>query len=528
MDDARPPRSGVPRDASSGHERDARATVPFDDDLTIVGDRTPAAEVRNDPLVEAIDPEINDTGRHVRVFGSRAFFRLWLVQVISSTGDWLGFIAIIAIAADIAGEDISATTAISLVLIPRILPGLFLASAGGVIVDRFNRQKVMVVCDVMRAGLVLLVPFVDSLITLILLSFLIEIATSLWAPAKEAVIPSLTPTSHLTSANSLGLIATYGTAPVAAALFAGIAASAEQINEIDALSWLDGPRLALGVDSITFLVSALLVSSLPIVARSEEARQAARRTRLDFGSSFRELRDGWTFILGNQTVRAVMLGLGTGMIGGGLVVPLGEQFSTDVLDAGSAGFGLFMFALGLGVALGVLVISAVQQRLAKDTFFVMAVFTGGVSLALAASVSNFAAAFVFVTCLGIGAGGVYVLGFTLLHETVEDELRGRVFAALYVTIRFCVLIAIALGPLLAAVLGWAADELVDGRVSIGSVGVDLPGVRLALWFGAALTLAAGVIAATTFGHRGPRRDTAEAETEAEASGEVDAAEVTDP
>jgi len=93
------------------------------------------------------------------VFGSPEFFRLWIAQVISATGDWLGLIAIISLAKRIS--DGSEGTAIALVLGARIAPGFFLATAAGVIVDRLDRKRVMLVCDVGRALVLFALPFVD-------------------------------------------------------------------------------------------------------------------------------------------------------------------------------------------------------------------------------------------------------------------------------------------------------------------------------------------------------------------------------
>ena len=88
-------------------------------------------------------------GRIDSVFGSWEFFKLWVAQVISATGDWLGLIAIISLAERIS--DGSEGTAIALVLAARIAPGFFLATATGVIVDRLDRKRVMLFCDVGRA-----------------------------------------------------------------------------------------------------------------------------------------------------------------------------------------------------------------------------------------------------------------------------------------------------------------------------------------------------------------------------------------
>ena len=61
-------------------------------------------------------------------------------------------------------------------------------------------------------------PFVDSVLGLIVASLILEVFTLLWSPAKEASVPNLVPKSYLTTANSLSLVAAYGTFPLGAGL----------------------------------------------------------------------------------------------------------------------------------------------------------------------------------------------------------------------------------------------------------------------------------------------------------------------
>ncbi|MGH9275114.1 MAG: MFS transporter, partial [Acidimicrobiales bacterium] len=210
--------------------------------------------------------------------------------------------------------------------------------------------------------------------------------------------------------------------------------------------------------------------------------------------AFHELKEGWHFIFINPVVRAVNVGLATGLVGGGMLVPLGPVFSDRVLGAGPQGFGFFIFALGCGVALGVVFISVFQRRLPKAPVFTAALFVAGVSLIAAASMSDLRFAAFFVTILGMCAGAVYVLGFTLLHESVDDELRGRIFGALYILVRFCVLLAFAVGPLLSDLLERLSVSLFERHVSPFGVDIFVPGVRLTLWLAALVIVAAGVLA----------------------------------
>jgi dTMP kinase len=134
-----------------------------------------------------------------RVFGSKAFFRLWLAQVVSSLGDWIGLIAILAIAARVSDNS---GAAVSLVMTTRVLPGFLLGTLGGVIIDRFDRRTVMVLCDVGRAGLLVLLPFVQNLGGLLLVSLGLEMLTLMWGPAQAASVPNLVPDDQLASATS--------------------------------------------------------------------------------------------------------------------------------------------------------------------------------------------------------------------------------------------------------------------------------------------------------------------------------------
>ncbi|CAN5191832.1 MFS transporter [soil metagenome] len=441
--------------------------------------------------------EGDQPGGHVRLFGTHMFFRLWLAQVVSALGDWLGFLAITILAARVGGG--SGASAVGLVMTARILPGFFLAPVAGVMIDRWDRKRVMVACDVGRAAVLAVLPFVDTVLGLVVASLVLEIGTLLWSPAKEASVPTLVPTERLTSANSLALAAAYGTFPVAAALFALLAKVAEWLGGIEAFDQLkvNQESLAFYVDVVTFLISAVMISTLRLPKQRRVTAKLPGR-RIDWTGTFHELAEGWHFIVLSPVVRAVNVGLATGLIGGGMVVPLGSVFSIVVLGAGPAGYGVFITALGLGVALGVLGLSLGQKRLPKARVFTLPLFAAWGSLICAAIMTTLAPAALLFAVLGVCAGAVYVLGFTLLHENVEDELRGRIFAALYTVVRLCLLVAFAVGPFLSELLDRLSRNLFDDRrVELVGVEVFLPGVRLTLWLAGLIILAAGGLAASS-------------------------------
>ena len=441
----------------------------------------------------------------VRLFGSPSFFRLWLAQVTSSLGDWIGFVAITALAARIAGGK-SPEAAVGLVLSARLVPGFFLAPMAGVLIDRWDRKKVMVVCDIGRGLVLATLPWVSTIPGLVVLSLLLEILTLLWSPAKEASVPRMVAKEYLPTANSLSLVAAYGTFPIGSAMFTALAGVAKVLGRFDALAGLkvDQEFVAIYFDVGTFFLSALLISTIALPRRERTTADGTKVPGIDFGQTWRELREGVSFIGHNPIVRAVMLSLATGLIGGGMLVPLGPAFARESLGGGSASFGLLLTAMGFGVAAGIIGLSVIQKHIPHERVFLFSVFGAGTSIMIGASMTDLRPVLFFVALLGVCAGAVYVLGFTILQTNVEDELRGRIFATLYTVVRFCLLSAFAVAPLLASLLGRLSDSLFGGDISVAGIDVSIPGARLTLWLGGLIILAAGGVALLALRER-PRR-----------------------
>jgi dTMP kinase len=453
----------------------------------------PSQSARHGSLVE--DHQRVASGSWVeRVFGSYAYLRLWIVQAVGSTGDWLGFLAIGAAATKFGGG--TPETAVGFVFSVRIIPGLFLAPLAGVLVDRWNRKRVMIVCDLSRVGVLIFLPFADKVWHLVLASLALEVFTLLWIPAKDSVVPSMVPEEQLTTVNSLQMAATYGTVPIAAGIFIVLGRVADGIGDWPIVSGLSGDQIGLGfyVDSLTFLFSALMILTIAIPRRPRE-EQPHERPRLNLRATFDELREGWEFMFINPVVRAVCAALGAGLVGGGMLIPLGPIFAEEVLGVNAAdGMSILQTGLGVGVAVGVAVLSASQRRIEQVRVFVIAVFGAGLSLLLAASMTQLWAAASLIGLMGMFAGAIYVLGFTLLQISVDEDLRGRIFAAVYTIVRLSLIIAMSVGPFVAALFNGLSDKFFDKKLDIFGWDVFIPGVRLTLWLAALIIIGASVLA----------------------------------
>lgn len=450
----------------------------------------------------------------VRLFGSVEYSWLWTAQVVSAFGDWVGLFAITALAANISGAPEAAT---ALVLTARVAPSFVIGPFMGVIIDRYDRRIVMRVADFSRAAVIVCLPWVTTLWGLIVASLLLEIFTLMWSPSKEALVPRLVPRARLTMANSLGVLAAYGTMPFAGVIQYFLKEASDRLAGVGWLSALGFARdvgetqsLAFYFHASAFLVSAFIVwrfvrvdaSPVPSSSGAGSAgaggEEAAPR---GWRGMVADVREGWAFIFDNPVVRAVNVGLAAGLLGGAMLVPLGPTFAKQILGDTNA-FSLYITALGLGVATGVATLTATQKRLPKERVFVGSLFFAGGCILFAVSMSTFWLSSIGVFGLGIGAGSVYVLGYTLIQENTADEMRGRTFTTFLTLVRMCVLGAMVAGPALSAMLSPLMRRWIDGRTEHGVPGVQafgvtygLPGVRITLWVGGLTILLAAALAA---------------------------------
>lgn len=401
------------------------------------------------------------------------FARLWWAGLASSFGDWVALFATIALADAIGG-----VTGILVPLTARMLPGLF-GAAAGVFADRFNRKVTMVVCDAGRALLAVSLVFVRTLPELFLVSFAMEVLALFWGPSREASIPNLVPKKVLVRANSLSLVAVYGTLPIGSAAFSIFAGISESTHVLGAFGSDTG--LAFVVDAVTFVLSASLIATIAI-PRPEIGEDRLAKGRLDWRLPFRDLMQGIRFILRERTVRSVIAGIATALFGAGIFFALGQPFSRSVLNSGSSGFGILVTALGSGVGLGMIGLSTIgRTEFRRDLVFSLSLLETGLTITAAALSRTITGAAFWALLAGLGAGSSYVMGFTHLHEQVTDDLRGRTFAALYTLARTALLISISLAAFLAAIL--------DGRLP----GMFSSGIRSALVLGGAFVALAGAI-----------------------------------
>jgi dTMP kinase len=416
-----------------------------------------------------------------------AFRRLWIALSLSSLGDWLGLLATTALASSLAGGEATgrkASFAIGGVLIFRLMPAVVLGPFAGAFADRFDRRKTMVICDCLRFVLFASIPLVHELPYLLGASFLVEAVSLFWIPAKEATVPNLLPPAKLESANQVSLITTYGTAPLAALVFTGLAKLTDALGAGIVFFKTNPVDLALYFDAATFLFSAMTVYRLKQIHEPVRAVPEDLVAPQSHGI-FRDIGDGWRFVGSTPLIRGLVVGMLGAFAAGGTAIALGRPF-VAVLGGGDAAYGLLFGAIFSGLALGMALGPRFLRDLSRHRMFGLAIVAAGASLAVMALLPNLILALFATLSVGAFAGIGWIVGYTLLGLEVEDDKRGRTFATVQSLVRVDLLVVLALAPVMAGVIG-------PHRVGLFRIFIRTDGVTITLFFAGLVAVVVGLV-----------------------------------
>ena len=430
----------------------------------------------------ASDDAVGDPTAPSGVLRIPAFRRLYVALAFSSLGDWLGFLATTSLATQFATSLSGKAYATGGVLVFRLLPAVLLGPLAGAFADRFDRRRTMVVCDLLRFGLFLSIPLVHNFPYLLAASFLIESVSLFWIPAKEASVPNLVPRERLEAANQLSLIATYGSAPVAAAVFAALGLTSRAIGEGITHFSTNTTDLALYVDAATFLFSALTIFRLRVIPSPHTGVTADGDTT----SLLASLREGLAFMHGEPLARGLLVGMLGALAAGGAIIAQGKLFA-EVLGGGEAAYGLLFGAVFLGIAGGVALGPRLIGDLSRKRVFGPAIVGAGASLTLMSLVPNLFVAAVSTLLVGAFAGVAYVVGLTLLGGEVDDEMRGRTFGLVQSLMRIDLLVVTGTTPFITGAIGTRNIQLPGN----GPQDFTINGVQVTLLVGGVLAMIVG-------------------------------------
>jgi MFS family permease len=337
------------------------------------------------------------------------FRSLWLAQVISLTGDWFNTIASVIIVNRYAASGL----AVGGLFIARALPPFLLGAVAGVVADRFDRRKILILSDVLRAAIVLGFLWVDRperlwlLYGLTILQFSVS---SFFEPARAALTPALVATDELLTANTLASV-TWSAMLTFGGAIGGLTAS------------FFGVRVSLIVDSLSFLASAMLVLGITGQFRSQAAHALE--------SGWKNFVDGLNYVRQNLDVGLVTLVKALGQVGSFDIIA--ALYAARVFHYGQDGattLGLMFTAFGVGAVIGPLIANRLGDS--SVTWLRRAILGGFLCMPIAWFIVGIAPS-LFVVLLGCvlrGIGGSinWTYSEVLLQISVPDHLLGRVFA----------------------------------------------------------------------------------------------------
>lgn len=377
------------------------------------------------------------------VLKNRNFFFLWLGQIISQLGDRLDQMALIAL---VHLRAPGSTLGIAKILSFTILPVFLIGPIAGVYVDRWDRRRIMYICDFLRAALVLTIPlflfYGKSLGPIYLIIFIVFSIGRFFVPAKLSIIPQLVDNKDLLMANSL----VNTTGMVAAILGFGISGVV--------VEWL-GAKGGFYLDSLSFLISAILISLITKKSViSMNLREVSREiVEVIKKSVFQEVKEGILYFIKKKDIRfaAGVIFILWSALGAVYVVLI--VFVQKTLHSATKDLGLLIMFLGIGLFLGSLVYGRFGQRLSHYKIIFSSLVTSGIMLVVFALTIHYYPYFLIAAIvsfsLGLLISPIMIASNTIIHNVSENQMMGKIFSSLEIVMHLGFLLLMFISGILA-------------------------------------------------------------------------------
>ena len=356
------------------------------------------------------------------VFHNRAFTLLWSGQLVSAIGSSLTALAASILVYRLTGSALS----VGLMLIATSGPTVLIGLVAGVFVDRFDRKRILLVSDLLRALLIFLIPFLIQLNSnwLYVIVALTSAITQFFDSAHASILPEVSTDEELSAANALMAISSVGSTTIGFAA-AGLLAASVNIH------W------AFYLDALSFLLSAVLVAftPLPRVPNLENTSIQAIR---------QNLQAGLHTVQSAPILRSLFIVAAPIFLIFGLQNTLILPFSIRELQATEFDFSLQQAAETVGVAVGSLIMARLADRIREGQWLAISILSMAV-VSIFYSLANT----VTMAILLVGVSGFlnapYFIGRQLvIQRATPREMRGRVNSAFFVVRDLMLVLGMAL------------------------------------------------------------------------------------
>jgi len=381
---------------------------------------------------------------------NRNYRLTWSGQVVSEVGDNFNTIAVFALVMDQTRSGL----AVSGVLLARAVGMILAGPLAGVVLDRVDRRKVMIISDLVRAlialGFILCIGQ-KMMWLLLLLSALLMFASPFFTSGRASILPVIASKDELHTANSLTQTTQWTS--VALGAFLG-GATAKSL----------GYEMAFIFNALSFVVSALCIGQLRVPGG--KSFRAARRDLSEdrVARPWHEYREGLAYMARTPLILAIAL-VGVGWAtGGGAAQILFSLFGEVVFGRGAAGIGEVWGCAGLGLIVGGIAANTWGKKLTFERYkwtIVGCYVVHGAAYVLFSISRSYAAALFFIALSRAAVAVSSVLNFSQLLRHVPDGYRGRVFS----TMESMVWATMMVSMMAAGVASVTVDARVIGVVS---------------------------------------------------------------
>lgn len=386
------------------------------------------------------------------VLRDRNFFALWLGQLISKVGDNFAVVASLVIINELARGSGLAVVVIAAAL---TVPQLF-ALASGVLVDRFSRKTVMIITDVLRAGVVLLPLLVTKaghLYILYIAAFLLTAVGGVFVAARNATLPNIVSEENLLTANAL-IQATELVSLILGASLATLVIS------------LTSSATAFIVDSASFLLSGVLVALVTFPPRRRVS--AAADSKGEWRKFWSELTGGVRYIASNKNLLQLMLITTMATLGLSATVLLAAAFFKRLLGLDAEYLGMLQATEGIGMAIGALLISIYASWARSRQIVSIAMIILGAGILVFALSPAYWMVLIGALVVGMCVVTARTTLAAMTQALVPDSQRGRVESAMVTVIGIGTMGALIMAGLLGDLVGPEMIFVITGVIVLAA------------------------------------------------------------
>jgi MFS family permease len=401
---------------------------------------------------------------YLELIRRNANFRfLWSGEIISLLGDWFNLIASASLVASLTESGL----AVGSLFVVRMLAPFLVSPLAGVAADRYNRKRILIATDILRAMILFCFLFVRDagdiwlLYTLTGIQFCIS---GFFFPARNAILPDIVSARELGTANAISS-ATWSVMLAFGAALGGV------------VSGVWGIYPAFVIDGLTFLASAICIAQLKL--QVSPALESSDKT---IGAILEQYLDGLRYLAQNSNILVISLHKAAlGLLAGSTFEIIMVAISEDVFTlgvGGGIGLGLMFGMNGVGSGLGPIIARYFtgDRNRALSLAIIFGYFMIVVGYMVTAPLFNFGSTLLGILLRGSGGGIVWVFSTQLLLQLVSGHVRGRVFAAEFAFFTLTGVIgAVLVGNILDSPLGISGALL-----SLAGL-VLIPGMLWVLW-----------------------------------------------